>query len=299
MQTARQKIRGLQNNLDDWLKVIDRLKQIKKIRRKTTEEGRLDRVERKLEKMKTTIAGTEPYLELYEDFRTAIDPYLDAERFWNGICLAAVGTVAIIYFSPLAIGLQRITKGVEWTVEKVEKTKQWVDSTIAPDLMGTPYLGERIAGWEVTSEYGPRKTPCSGCSTFHQGVDLADPRGEKHTMGRKLYAVGEPGTKTELTCWQDSKGGGLVATLKPESMPNYQIDLLHLSSCSLKNGETRKVNSGTVVAKVGNSGLSTGAHLDIRVKKNEKRIPPARGLIWWTLDGTKPQPIIAQRRFEP
>ena len=119
--------------------------------------------------------------------------------------------VALVYFTPIAIVLQRVTKTVQWTIEKVDETKQYIDSTFAPDLKDVPKVGETIAGWEVTSGFGPRTAPCASCSSDHGGIDLADPRGAKYTMGRELYGIGKPGTKLELTCWEDSGGGGLVA----------------------------------------------------------------------------------------
>jgi murein DD-endopeptidase MepM/ murein hydrolase activator NlpD len=249
-------------------------------------------------------AAIEAHLQTFEkglqttrEVTDVVDPFLNAEFWWNSACLGATALVAVMYFTPLGAVLQNTVKAVKWTAGAVGNAKQYVDSTFAPNLKDVPKEGETIAGWVVTSGFGPRTSPTAGASKDHGGIDLADPRGPKFTTGRELYGIGTPGTKLQLTCWQDTGGGGLVATLKPESLP-YTIEYLHLSKCQLKNGETKTVSAGKVIALVGRSGVGTAAHLHLQVKDaNGKKIPPPRSIAWWALTGEMPQPVIAQKRI--
>jgi murein DD-endopeptidase MepM/ murein hydrolase activator NlpD len=132
------------------------------------------------------------------------------------------------------------------------------------DWKKTPKVGDTIAGYRVTSGYGQRKKPCPRCSSFHPAIDLGTP------IGTPLYAV----TETSVKCWRDANGGGLVAEY---ALPGQKIvQLLHLKSC--KNG---KAKGGEQIAQSGNSGIGTGAHLDLRLKP--RSIVPPTELIERTL----------------
>lgn len=155
-----------------------------------------------------------------------------------------------------------------------------------PNHKITPQVGDKVAGYRVTSRYGNRIHPIRRRSHFHGGVDVATP------TDTNLYAIGKPGTKTTLKCWKDGKGGGLVATMTSDSFPNRKFDALHLSWCKAKtNGAQINVDAGEIVAGTGNTGRSTGPHLhfQVRDKKSGKRISPNKELISWVLTGKPPK----------
>lgn len=264
-----------------------------RISQATEAEVRFERIERSLSKV-------EQGAEIVSDIQQAAALLPKAEFWWNSACLGATALTALIYFTPLAGVLQKVTKGVQWTIDTAVATKDAIESGVsqfAPALKETPKVGETIAGWTVTSVYGPRSAPVAGASTFHGGVDLADPRGPKFTVGRELYSIGKPGTQVEVTCWEDSGGGGLVATLKPKSMPGRTIQYLHLSKCLTRNGETRTVKAGEVIARVGDSGIGSAPHAHIEEKDAQnQKVPARRGIIWWALTGEEPQPVISQSK---
>ena len=52
----------------------------------------------------------------------------------------------------------------------------------------------------VTSPYGPRSSPCSGCSTFHHGIDIG--------VGSGTY-LGAPANGTHNDWVWDSCGGNI------------------------------------------------------------------------------------------
>jgi GH24 family phage-related lysozyme (muramidase) len=132
-------------------------------------------------------------------------------------------------------------------------------------------VGMTVAGYPVTSNFGPRPVPCPGCSTNHKGVDLGTPIGTP----LKAFVAG-----TKVTCWWDSGGGGQVASvwIGPEF---YQA--LHLSSC--RNGT---YGPGEVYARTGNTGSGTGAHLHWEQKIGGSKVQPKKGVLEATLTGAAP-----------
>ncbi len=154
---------------------------------------------------------------------------------------------------------------------------------IAPDFKQVPQRGEVVAGYRITSGYGPRLRPCAGCSQFHAGVDAGTP------IGTPVYAVGQQGETVKVNCFWDTGGGGLVANVTTPRFPNLTLQYLHLSRCS-----AGQQPAGSVIARTGRSGLGTGPHLDFRLKQSGQRIPPWRGLLWWSLTGQPPQPLASR-----
>lgn len=260
-----------------------------RISQATQEEERFEAIERTLETVQSRY-------QTAREVQQAIDPFLNAEFWWNSACLGATALTALIYITPLAFVMQSAYKASKWFSTATSIPQKLIDSTFAPGLQDAAKEGDTIASWIVTSGFGPRSAPCAGCSTEHGGIDLADPRGAKFTKGRALYAIGVPGTKTSISCWKDSHGGGLVATLKAESLPQYTIEYLHLDKCLTKPGASTTESAGKVIARVGSSGVGTNAHLHIQVKnaKGEK-IPPPRAIAWWALTGETPQAVVAQK----
>jgi D-alanyl-D-alanine dipeptidase len=168
-----------------------------------------------------------------------------------------------------------------------EATVSDIDSW-TPNMKKAAYKGDYVASYTVTSPYGMRMHPVTGGYRFHGGVDLATP------SGTNIYAIGKPGTQTNLWCWTDSKGGGLVATMTSPSLPSLKFDALHLSWCKADtNGPKIKVDAGKVVGGTGNTGRSTGPHLHFQVKdlKSGKRISPKKGQVSWVLTGKEPKKL--------
>ena len=135
--------------------------------------------------------------------------------------------------------------------------------------------GQSVAGYEVTSGFGPRVSPCPGCSSNHGGVDLATP------TGTPLHAVVE----AKVSCFWDDSGGGLVADVwyGPE---NYRA--LHLSKC-----EDGTYTAGEVFAETGNTGNGTGPHLDWRQRVDGEWVKPTKGVLEATISGTPLTPPVA------
>ena len=112
----------------------------------------------------------------------------------------------------------------------------------------------------VSDEYGMRMHPTLGVEQFHNGVDLASPK------GTAIYAAYD---------------GKVVAATYSATMGNYiMIDhgselytiYMHASALYVKKGDI--VVRGETIAAVGSTGRSTGNHLHFSVRKNGSYVSP-------------------------
>jgi murein DD-endopeptidase MepM/ murein hydrolase activator NlpD len=142
-----------------------------------------------------------------------------------------------------------------------------------------PQLGDIIAGYSVTSPRGWRIHPISRKRQYHQGVDLATP------AGTALYAIADGWVE----CSRGDKAG-LYATFTSEEFPTLQFKLLHLSRCLVEPGQKTKVSRKKVIAWTGNSGGSTGPHLDLRIKSSSSGnwLRVRSGWLQWFVTGEQP-----------
>ena len=204
-----------------------------------------------------------------------------AARAWllNGaVYLAAAGLL-----TPVAI--PQLNAAADEVLSQIFNLKQRADTAaafISPDFAAPVQKGENIAGHTVTSGYGLRDIANlpAGASADHKGVDLATPE------GTQLKAIGVPGTKVKVQCWQDSDGGGWVAEIEPDSFPDLRFQALHLSPGSCRTGVH---DAGSVIAKTGASGIGA-PHLDWRQRDRAtgKHQHPQKAYLLWTLTGREP-----------
>lgn len=105
----------------------------------------------------------------------------------------------------------------------------------------------------LSSTYGNRVDPVSGAfERKHKGIDIATPKGTPVYASTDGKAVVQP----------DTKGG--YGNLLDILGTAYNTRYAHLDSFDVKDGDT--VKSGQVVARVGNTGRSTGNHLHFEVR---------------------------------
>jgi murein DD-endopeptidase MepM/ murein hydrolase activator NlpD len=99
---------------------------------------------------------------------------------------------------------------------------------------------------------------------MHNGIDLK-------ANYENVYAVMD-GMVTAIS-W-DPKGGGNY--IKVKHYNRFETAYLHLSEIYYRTGDL--VKAGFIIAKSGNSGNSTGAHLHFAVRENGNYINPIRFL---------------------
>lgn len=106
----------------------------------------------------------------------------------------------------------------------------------------------------VTSGFGWRRHPVTGARRFHAGVDLGAAQGTPVIASR--------GGKVTIA---DRMGGYGLAIVTQQ--PNGKQDTLyaHLSQIYVRPGET--IQPGTIIGRVGSTGLSTGPHLHYEARQ--------------------------------
>lgn len=144
-------------------------------------------------------------------------------------------------------------------------------------------LGEKVLQWEVTSAFGKRESPTVGASSDHKGADIGT------SVGTPLYAIGKTDGKNDFSqgyvdvaCPLNigNPPEGLAAYVTSPLLPEYEFALFHLNECY-----SGRHPIGAMIAKTGNTGISTAPHLHFGVKKNGQWIDPPRGFVISTLQG--------------
>lgn len=130
-----------------------------------------------------------------------------------------------------------------------------------PGKLGLPIQGMKRGN--ISSHFGPRSSPGGFGSTYHQGLDIAFPK------GTKVLAC-EDGTVISAGYM-----GGLGNCIIIDHGNNLQTVYGHLSEIKVKEGQ--KVVRGQYIGNVGSTGNSTGPHLHLGVKLNGRYVNPEKG----------------------
>ena len=144
----------------------------------------------------------------------------------------------------LAASFAEINDTLASHVERLERT---------PSIMPT-------AGWLSSSFARNRRHPILHIRRPHEGIDVSAPMGSPivaPAAGRVKRVAKERGYGNVL---EIDHGNGIVTKYA------------HTQKILVKRGE--KVTRGQVVAKVGNSGLSTGPHLHYEIHVNGRVVDP-------------------------
>ncbi len=135
----------------------------------------------------------------------------------------------------------------------------------------TPWLKERLdelgslkfpVTGPVSSGFGMRKDPLEGTMKFHHGIDIAARAGEL------IVSVSDG----EVVFSGEKEGYGNVVEIRHSN--GYVTLYGHNSGNIVNQGDS--VRSGEPVARVGDSGRSSGAHLHFEVLKDGVRLDPTK-----------------------
>ncbi len=125
------------------------------------------------------------------------------------------------------------------------------------------FLKAPLAFTRVTSGFSmARRHPVTGVVRPHPAVDYGAPK------GTPVMAVADG--VVAFNGW--GNGAGNYVSLKHQS--GYESMYLHLSRFASGLSRGGRVRQGEVIGYVGSTGLSTGPHLDFRMKKDGKWINP-------------------------
>ena len=114
----------------------------------------------------------------------------------------------------------------------------------------------------ISSDYGNRKHPKTGKTSFHHGVDLAG-------TWQENVRVTAPGT----VIYAGTEGSfGKVVRVKHDF--GIITTYAHLARITVKLGDY--IGENHVIGKMGNTGRSAGAHLHYEIRINNKSIDPVK-----------------------
>ena len=111
----------------------------------------------------------------------------------------------------------------------------------------------------VSSDFGPRRAPTAGATSWHKGIDISIP------IGTSIFATAD-GT-IEYIQDQGNKGGGKYVVVK-HGNSNFRTAYMHLSDNKVRRvGDS--VHVGDLIGISGNTGVSTGPHLHYTIYYTE------------------------------
>ncbi len=120
---------------------------------------------------------------------------------------------------------------------------------------------------KITSDFGYRTTPAKGASTGHSGIDIGVP------IGTPVKVIAD-GTVVAANGNMRGYGNGMFVDHGTINGKHIISEYGHLSKFDVKVGD--KVTKGQVIAKSGNSGISTGPHLHLTIKENNTPVDPKK-----------------------
>lgn len=112
----------------------------------------------------------------------------------------------------------------------------------------------------ITSEFGSRTAPTKGASSYHEAIDIGAANGTP---------VGAAQVGTVKFAGTYGGYGNQVVLVHPDGSETYYS---HLSAINVSQGDT--VVQGQNIGAVGSTGISTGPHLDFKVRVNGSWVNP-------------------------
>lgn len=123
-----------------------------------------------------------------------------------------------------------------------------------------PVFFSPLVGGTVTSPFGTRTDPISGEISIHGGIDVSA------AEGTPLYAPYD-GTVSE-TAWDALYGNYIIIS-------DNDTEVLYAHCAALNCNKGDSVHAGEMVARVGSTGRSTGAHVHVELIRDGKRCDPS------------------------
>ncbi|MCT4587242.1 MAG: M23/M56 family metallopeptidase [Carboxylicivirga sp.] len=117
---------------------------------------------------------------------------------------------------------------------------------------------------KVSSGFGMRKHPISKKMKMHNGVDYVAP------LNTKVMAIGDGVVRKVNLNFEVGKGHGRFVIVDHEN--GYSSLYSQLNAYKVKEGQ--KVKQGDVIGLLGSSGISTGPHLHLEIKKDGHYVDP-------------------------
>jgi len=117
----------------------------------------------------------------------------------------------------------------------------------------------------ISSTFGSRVSPCSGCSSYHEGVDFTP------GSGAAIQAIAD-GVVSAVSL--EGAYGNHVMIDHVINGVKVQSLYAHMQYGSIRVAVGQAVTVGTEVGQVGSTGASTGAHLHLEIHVNGTPVDP-------------------------
>lgn len=132
----------------------------------------------------------------------------------------------------------------------------------APQIIGDGVLAWPTTSYRITSYYGNRVAPVAGATSWHDAIDIGAP------VGTPVYSAADGTVITAKTGYNGGRGIYIMVDHGNGLVTRYQ----HLSAMYVSVGQ--KVSKGQNIAAVGNTGASSGPHLDFAIYVNGATVDP-------------------------
>ena len=119
-------------------------------------------------------------------------------------------------------------------------------------------------GWYAGRGFGKQMHPIYKRIKFHKGIDM------KASHGSGIFAAADGVVRAT------SRGGSYGKVIIIDHANGFQTRYAHCSKIYVRTGQ--KVKQRKCIGRVGNTGLSTHAHLHFEIRKNGKPIDPMKYL---------------------
>jgi len=170
-----------------------------------------------------------------------------------------------LYYNDKVIGYGNIYYGIYFSKRLGKKTAirffdKYYDEN--GNAISKLFLRSPLKIYRISSYMGYRFHPILRVYRMHHGIDYAAP------YGTPVFSLG-PGV-VEFAGWKGGYGN-LVIIKHPKG---YETRYGHLSKIAVRKGQ--RVKAGDYIGNVGSTGLSTGPHLHLEMRRNGILINPLK-----------------------
>lgn len=203
-----------------------------------------------------------------EDAKAQIEVYRAEQEEARSIALEKQGQLEVKLAAKQALAeeLEKDIEKYKEVYEEARRQEEQLKASLTYSSSGSEYMGTGEFCWpapsytRISSPYGWRFHPIYKTNKFHSGVDLAAPGGSNILAADDGKVISAGWNGGYGNCVVVDHGGG-ISTL-----------YAHASRLCVSKGDV--VTRGSVIAKVGTTGNSTGNHLHFEVLINGKTTDP-------------------------
>lgn len=161
-----------------------------------------------------------------------------------------------------------------------------IGSKETQDMNGIIFASGEPESTTITSKFGNRNTGIEGASTFHRGIDIG---GVREGGTNVIASLSGTVIQVENGCANGTRTCGAMGNHVSIQDIKGNVEVYeHLYQNSITVSKGDKVYQGQVIAKTGNTGVSSGAHLHFTIKINGTAVDPLD-----YVDPKNPRPVAS------